>query len=365
VAELHGARHLGEAFHPLARDQARVIAGAGCEHEHAVHVAEDLRRARAEKALGIDAAVDHAFHGVGHRARLLVDLLLHVMPVRAEVDGIGGEIGVMLDPLHRAALRIDHADAGALQGDHVAVVEVDDPARLRDERGDVGGEEVLAVAQADHQRAAHARAGHDLRIVERHHAEGVSAMQVRDRLARRLEEVARRAEVMVDEVRDHLGVGLRLEAVAERLQARALLLVVLDDAVVHHGDRIPGNVGMRVRLGDPAMGGPAGMGDAEDPLEFLGARRVLHLGHAPDAPHAADAAVEDRDAGGVVAAVLEPLQALREDRDDVTAGDGSDDSTHGMAREAKGAPFSHVCLRGPADGDSGKQDSPRPGDRGE
>ena len=42
---------------------------------------------------------------------------------------------------------------------------------------------------------------------------------------------------MVDQVRDDFGVGLRLELVAERAQALALLLVVLDDAVVHQRQR--------------------------------------------------------------------------------------------------------------------------------
>ena len=41
------------------------------------------------------------------------------------------------------------------------------------------------------------------------------------------------------------------------------------------------------------------------------------------------AAVQDRDPGRVIAAVLEALQALDQDRDDVPVSHGTDDSAHG------------------------------------
>ncbi len=86
---------------------------------------------------------------------------------------------------------------------------------------------------------------------------------------------------------------------------------------------------MRIGLGDAAVRGPAGVGDADDAGEVLGPRGAFHLGHAADAAHAPDAAVQHRDAGRVIAAVLEALQALREEGDDVALRDGADDSAHG------------------------------------
>ena len=88
-------------------------------------------------------------------------------------------------------------------------------------------------------------------------------------------------------------------------------------------------MGVRVGLGDAAVRGPAGVGDADDAGEVLGLDGAFHLGHAADAAHAPDAAVQHGDAGGVVAAVLEAFQALRQDGDDVALRDGADDSTHG------------------------------------
>ena len=130
-------------------------------------------------------------------------------------------------------------------------------------------------------------------------------------------------EVVVDQVRDDLGVGLRLERVAQRLQARALLLVVLDDAVVHHRDlvrsrRAGGRWARSRRRAWPSACGRCRRCPS-------GPRRATAFSISatrPDAAHAPDAAVQDGDARRVVAAVLEALQALGEDGDDVTAGDG-------------------------------------------
>src|SRR5690606_27797527 len=122
----------------------------------------------------------------------------------------------------------------------------------------------------------------------------------------------------------------RLEGIAEPAQAFALGLVVLDDAVVDEREFAVADVRVRVVLGHAAVGRPAGVADPERGAEAFGGRRGLHLGDAPGAAHAAYARVRDHgDAGGVVAAVLEPFEALDEHRDHVTASDRADDSTHG------------------------------------
>jgi hypothetical protein len=42
-------------------------------------------------------------------------------------------------------------------------------------------------------------------------------------------------------------------------------------------------------------------------------------------------AVHDRNARGIVATILEPAQALHQYRDDISLGNGADDSTHWQA----------------------------------
>ncbi len=70
--------------------------------------------------------------------------------------------------------------------------------------------------------------------------------------------------VLFDQVRDDLGVGLRGEDVAFFSQLGAKLRVVLDDAVEDDVDRVRAvAVWMGVLLGDAAVRGPAGVGEAD------------------------------------------------------------------------------------------------------
>ncbi len=137
----------------------------------------------------------------------------------------------------------------------------------------------------------------------------------------------------MDQMGDDFGVGLRLESVAERAQAFALLLVVLDDAVVHQRDAVA-DVRMGVGLGDAAVGGPAGMADAEARAEAFDRGRVLHFGDAPGAAHAADivacaaVAVDHGDAGRIVTAVFETLEAFDQDRNHIAIRDRADYAAH-------------------------------------
>ena len=64
-------------------------------------------------------------------------------------------------------------------------------------------------------------------------------------------------------------------------------------------------------------------------FEVLGRRGRFHLGHAPGAAHAADAVVAQHgDAGRVVAAVFQPLEAFDQDGDHIAIRDRADDAAH-------------------------------------
>jgi hypothetical protein len=124
----------------------------------------------------------------------------------------------------------------------------------------------------------------------------------------------------VDAVRDHLGVGLGREDVAEPLQFAAQLFVVLDDAVVDDRDAVLGDVRMRVALGRHAVGGPARVRDAEIAVRRdWSIQRFLQHAHLADGAHALQVfgAVQDGHAGRVVAAILKPAQAVHQDGDDI------------------------------------------------
>ncbi|MNK02152.1 hypothetical protein D3C87_199720 [compost metagenome] len=134
------------------------------------------------------------------------------------------------------------------------------------------------------------------------------------------------------QVRDDLGIGLRLEHVAQRTQLLALFFVVLDDAVVDQGHAVA-DVRVGVGLGHPAVGGPAGVADPEQRIEPFTGGGLLHLGHAAGTPHPAHvrlglALVEHGDAGGIVTAIFQSLQSFDEDRYHIAIRDCSHNAAH-------------------------------------
>ena len=179
----------------------------------------------------------------------------------------------------------------------------------------------------------------------RHDGERVRALELGDGRAHRLEQVARDLQVVVDAVRDDLGIGLRRELVAGLDQLGAQFVVVLDDAVVDDRDAVLRDVRVRVALARHAVRRPPRVRDAEIAVRGVGVERVLELADLADGAQPLDVAgaVQHGDARGVVAAILEPPQALEEHRNDVAFGYGTNDSTHGRIltrlRRGRGAPF--------------------------
>ncbi len=107
------------------------------------------------------------------------------------------------------------------------------------------------------------------------------------------------------------------------------LAEIFDDAVMHHRELV-GGVRVRVVLGGPAMGRPAGVADADGAEERLAQQprfEVLEL--ALGAPAHQLAAFERGDAGGIVAAIFQPLERIDELRRRRLLPDDPDDAAHG------------------------------------
>ena len=148
----------------------------------------------------------------------------------------------------------------------------------------------------------------------------------------------------LDQVGQHLGVGLRFEAVAGGDQLVGQLHVVLDDPVVDQGELARAvHVGVGVVFGGTAVGGPPGMADAGGRTGRGGLRPLGQVTERPGAvgrpgaPQAVGGVRTDQgDAGRVVAAVLEPAQPLQQHLEHVRRIDGaevrgsgdSDDAAH-------------------------------------
>src|SRR5690606_37565651 len=121
----------------------------------------------------------------------------------------------------------------------------------------------------------------------------------------------------------------RGEGVAEFGQPFAQGAVVFNDAVVDDGQPL-GEVWVGVTLGGFAMGGPAGVGDAQVALDGFCGQGVFQLYDLANGAGTLDALAgdQDSDSGGVVATVFETTQAFYEYGRDVAFGDGADYSAH-------------------------------------
>ncbi len=202
--------------------------------------------------------------GVGDGLRLLGDLLVHEELEAALLGGVG--VPVDVEGAEVGGPAAERADVVALGGDRheLVLAELDGLPGVRDERGDVAGDEHLAVADADHQRRVAAGRDQLAGGVGVHRDQRERAVQPSADGGHRGRQVTRLRVVLGgQQVRDDLGVGVAGQLDAGALQCSSQRREVLDDAVVD--DRDPaGDVPVRVRVavGGAAVGGPAGVSDA-------------------------------------------------------------------------------------------------------
>ena len=299
-----------------------------------------LERPVLEPQLGQDdhsQLVDPPAERVAHRLGLFEDLLEQEMRIpvllrllRLPVDGHDAR-------LDRGAVELLHGDPVRCRGDDLALTEQRDALGVRDERGDVTAHEDLAPSEPDDERRVDASAHDPIGLVGGDHDERARAVHAVERAAHRGREVA--VELVLDEMGDDLRVGLAEELVTARHELGAQLAVVLDDAVVDDVDP-PGAVLVRMRVLDrgAAVRRPSGMADAH--RAGRGALRLDLEGEVGDLVRVLDGAdvtgrVDDRDAGGVVAAVLEPAQAVEQDWRRGTGAGVADDAAHGTSLERR------------------------------
>ncbi len=223
-------------------------------------------------------------------------------------------------------------DAVAAQLDDLVLAELDRVAGVRDERGDVGGEEVLALAAADDERAVAPRADDDVGDVGVHGDEREGAGEPAADHAHALGEVhAHGRQHLGEQVGDDLGVGLGVERDAALGELGAQLGEVLDDPVVDDGDlAVLADVRVRVGVGGAAVGGPARVADADGRLrQRVGAEQRLEVGELARLLARVEAPLGHHgDARGVVAAVLEAPQPVDHDRQRLLLADVPHDSAH-------------------------------------
>ena len=162
------------------------------------------------------------------------------------------------------------------------------------------------------------------------------ALEAVDDRAHRLGQVAGLLVGARDEVRDDLGVGLGAEVHALGEELLLERVEVLDDPVVDQRQPVVGAPAVRVGVGvgGAAVGGPAGVADARGRRrQVLGLERLAQVGELAG-PLLGDHPVsgDEGDTRRVIAAVLEPGQALHDDIQGLAIdarADVANDSTHG------------------------------------
>ena len=138
----------------------------------------------------------------------------------------------------------------------------------RRQRQGVRAQKHLAVAIADRQRAAAARADQQIVLAGEQKGEREGAIEPRQRLGHRLLRRQPLIEEMGRQDRHRLGVGLGLKDMAQGFELAPQRLEILDDAVMNDGDPV-GRDRMGVGLGRQAVRRPAGVADADRPLHRL------------------------------------------------------------------------------------------------
>src|SRR6185369_11361434 len=189
---------------------------------------------------------------------------------------------------------------------------------------------ILAVAIADGQRRSHARADDEVGMVAEQDREGESADQPRQYGRDGVLRGRAALDLARDEVADDLGVGLAFEPAPFGDQLVAQGFEVLDDAVVDECDWAD-DVGVRIADGGRTMRRPACMGDAGNAMERIFGKLTGEVVELPLGPPTLELAVVDgADARGIIAAILQPLEAVEQPLRDVGLTDDADNPAHGL-----------------------------------
>ena len=226
IAELAGVFDLdgqmGEPLDQVLADQGRVPARAARRQDDPPHAAElpgrQVQTAELSRRLG---AAEPAAAGVDDGLGLLANLLDHVMGVAAQLD----RVGLPVDPIDprrdRSVLEMTDLEVAVHQADDLAVLQERDPRRMGRDRHRVAGQQVLALAQPDDQRAAEPSPDHLAGPLRTDDRQSIRPFEPRQGALHGLEQVVHRFQLARDQVGDHLGIGLADKREALRLELDA------------------------------------------------------------------------------------------------------------------------------------------------
>ena len=209
-------------------------------------------------------------------ARLLKDFLEHEMLVAA----FFGHDRVPEDVLNLAVdgvtVEVGQLNAVRSKDRHIAIGEEKHVARVAQDGGHVGRDEVLAFAEADYDRGTFAGGNNLIRVITVDHGEREDAADLLERGADRSFQIP--VEVFFDHVSDYFGIGLGFKNMAFALELFLQRQEVFDDAVVNDND-VAGTIAVRmgVFFAGAAVGCPAGMADAVIAFDRIDSQNIFEV----------------------------------------------------------------------------------------
>ena len=221
-------------------------------------------------------------------------------------------------------------DLRAVRGDDdpVALLQIAQLAGIGRQRESVRAEEHLALAIAEHERRALARADHHPVMALENGRNGKGAFQLGQYGLHGRFRVRALFHLAVQQMGDHLAVGLGREFVAVFGKLGAVILEILDDAIVDNRHRA-GAVRVGIALGRRAMGRPAGVGNAEMAVDGIGFQRRAQIGDLAGGAAALQPVLADhREAGAVITAIFQPCQATHQALGDFLVSGDPDNTAH-------------------------------------
>ena len=184
-----------------------------------------------------------------------------------------------------------------------------------DDRRSIGSHKVLPLSKTKHQRASLAGNNQRTRFPRRNHAQAVSSFDMLQSPAHRV--LKRNRGLLfphaIDEMHKHFRIGRASENIAVRRQLQTERHVVFYDPVVDNGN-IADAVKMRMRVAVTgiAMRCPTSMGNAKGgpikPVAFF-LKGKFEILHAPFLFYDRKISIQNGNAGRVVSAILQPLEA--------------------------------------------------------
>ena len=275
VPELGGQHHLHRAaqqlFPAVLAHYAHMVAGAAGDDVNPGEVADVLRR-QMQIVQHHTAVPDAGGDGLADRLRLLHDLLGHEVGVAALLRCGHIPVHQTVGLLHRQQLVVKHVHAVGGEDSDLPIVHVHHVPGVLDDSRHVGGDEVAVLTVADDEGAVLPGGNEGVGVIRTDDAEGVGPLDPPQAAAHSLQHVVAFVVVELQQLCHHLRVRVGGEVDALAHEVLLDFQIVFDDAVVDEGDPpVLADVGMGVDVIWLPVGGPAGMPDAQVPLQVRAA----------------------------------------------------------------------------------------------